>query len=45
MPAKIGLKRDYALARAGCEFDDGATMCGANAFLICEERDIRLCST
>jgi hypothetical protein len=40
MPAKIGLKRDRALAWTGCQFDGGGTMCGVNAFVICGERDI-----
>jgi hypothetical protein len=37
MPAKIGPKRDGALARTGCYFDGGAAMCGVNAFSICGE--------
>jgi len=45
MPAEIGLKRDRALARTGCQFDGDATMCGANAFAICGERGICFCST
>jgi hypothetical protein len=32
MPAKIGPKRDRALARAGCYFDSSATTCGAEVF-------------
>jgi hypothetical protein len=40
MPAKIGLKRDRALARTGCQFDGDATMYGANAFAICGEHGI-----
>ena len=40
MPAKIGPKRDRALARAGCYFDGGAATCGANVFSICGERGI-----
>jgi hypothetical protein len=38
MRAEIRPKRDRALARAGCYFDGGATVCGVNAFAICEER-------
>lgn len=37
MPAKIGPKRDRALARTGCYFDGGAATCGVNAFSICGE--------
>ena len=40
MPAKVGPKRVHALARAGCYFGGGATVCGVNAFAICEERGI-----
>ena len=40
MPAKIGPKRDRALARTGCYFDGGAAVCGVNAFSICGERGI-----
>jgi hypothetical protein len=32
MPAKIGPKRDRALARTGCYFDGSATRCGAEVF-------------
>jgi len=28
MPAKVGPKRDRALARAGCYFDSSAATCG-----------------
>jgi hypothetical protein len=45
MRAEIRPKRDRALARAGCYFDGGATVCGVNAFLICEERGICFRST
>jgi hypothetical protein len=45
MPAEIGLKRDRALARTGCQFDGDAAMYGANAFAICGERGICFCST
>jgi hypothetical protein len=45
MRAEIGPKRDRALAWAGCYFDGGATVCGVNAFAICEERGILFCST
>jgi hypothetical protein len=45
MPAKIGLKRDRALARTGCQFDGDAAMYGANAFAICGEHGICFCST
>jgi hypothetical protein len=32
MPAKVGLKRDRALARAGCYFDGTAATHGAELF-------------
>ena len=38
MPAKVGPKRDRALARAGCYFDGSAATCGArDECSICEE--------
>jgi hypothetical protein len=38
MPAKVGPKRDRALARAGCYFDGSAATCGAGCVLDLRER-------
>jgi hypothetical protein len=38
MPAKIGPKRDRALARAGCYFDSSAATCGVRCVLDLRER-------
>ena len=39
MPAKIGPKRDRALARAGCYFDGSAATCGVRCVLDLRESD------
>jgi hypothetical protein len=39
MPAKVGPKRDRALARAGCYFDGSAATCGVRRVLDVRESD------
>jgi len=39
MPAKVGPKRDRALAQAGCYFDSSAARCGTELFDLRRESD------